>query len=65
MGSVLMKISEISLHSSLRSYIFWIIVIGLDILAVTPAEIAISVAAECIQVRALAGGGRKNRHCPA
>ncbi|MGN0419162.1 MAG: XdhC family protein [Acetatifactor sp.] len=39
--------------------------IGLDILAVTPAEIAISVAAECIQVRALAGGGRKKRHCPA
>ena len=39
--------------------------IGLDILAVTPAEIAISVAAECIQVRALAGGGRKKRNCPA
>lgn len=39
--------------------------IGLDILAVTPAEIAISVAAECIQVRALAGGGRRKRHCPA
>ncbi|MGN0424455.1 MAG: XdhC family protein [Acetatifactor sp.] len=39
--------------------------IGLDILAVTPAEIAISVAAECIQVRALARGGKEKRHCPA
>lgn len=39
--------------------------IGLDIQAVTPAEIAISVAAECIQVRAMYRGGKGHTGCPA
>lgn len=39
--------------------------IGLKIGAVTPAEIAISVAAECIQIRALLRGDSGEKVCPS